>query len=153
MTRTSNSDCSSHWMGPGATAHPTRPSGDGPCVHDEMPGARHANRGAASRALFGLMDTIDGLPTDSLAPALAQLAAAQTRIAARLASKAHETSPGETTDNLLTAREVADRLGLSLDAVYRKKDSWPFTLRIGRSVRFSERRLGRWLSKRARSLQ
>lgn len=52
-------------------------------------------------------------------------------------------------DRLLSAREVAERLGMDRRAVYRRADKWPFTRRLGpNTVRFSERGLDRWLKTR-----
>jgi hypothetical protein len=59
-------------------------------------------------------------------------------------------------DRLLSAEEVAERLGL-LDRegnpdrrkVYRRADSWPFTRRVGGgTLRFSEKGLRRWEASR-----
>jgi excisionase family DNA binding protein len=50
-------------------------------------------------------------------------------------------------DRLLTAQEVAPRLGIHKRTVYAQADTWPFTRRIGRSVRFSEHGLTAWLSR------
>ncbi len=54
-------------------------------------------------------------------------------------------SPKESTDWLLTATEVAERLGVSRRYVYEHAAEFPFTRRLGtRAVRFSERGLTRW---------
>ena len=61
-------------------------------------------------------------------------------------------TPPPVADRLLTAAEVAERLGLSLVAVYRQAKRWPFTRRLGRRMlRFSEAGLARWLDHRPRS--
>ncbi len=51
-------------------------------------------------------------------------------------------------ERLLTAADVAQRTGLSLDYVYRHGKRWPFARKIGRAMRFSEAGLERWLANR-----
>jgi len=52
-------------------------------------------------------------------------------------------------DQLLTAPEVAARLGCSVKLVYRSAGRWPFTRRVGsRTLRFSAAGLQRWLERR-----
>jgi excisionase family DNA binding protein len=48
---------------------------------------------------------------------------------------------------LLTAREVAHRLGCSTRYVYTQAGSWPFTVRLGRAVRFDAAGLQRWIGR------
>src|SRR2546423_1315271 len=57
-------------------------------------------------------------------------------------------SPAPRPDHLLTAREVAPRLGCSVRYVYAKAKTFPFTMRVGNLVRFSEAALERWLARR-----
>lgn len=57
-------------------------------------------------------------------------------------------SPAAQPDRLLTAREVAPRLGCSVRYVYAKKDTFPFTVSVGTLVRFSAAGLERWLARR-----
>jgi predicted DNA-binding transcriptional regulator AlpA len=71
--------------------------------------------------------------------ALGALAEAQAALTARLVSPA----PGparprpEPQDGLLTAQEVAERLGLTRKQVYRRAGWWPFTRRLGpKTLRF-----------------
>jgi hypothetical protein len=52
-------------------------------------------------------------------------------------------------DQLLTADEVARRLGVRVRFVYDNADDWPFTRRLGpRTLRFSERGLRRYIETR-----
>lgn len=51
-------------------------------------------------------------------------------------------------DRLLTAEEVAGRLQLSTDYVYRHAHQFPFLIREGRKVRFSQLGLDRYLKQR-----
>jgi excisionase family DNA binding protein len=52
-------------------------------------------------------------------------------------------------DNLLTTEEAAQRLGVSQDWLYRRAASLPFTVRLGRALRFSVRGLDRYIRLRA----
>jgi predicted DNA-binding transcriptional regulator AlpA len=59
------------------------------------------------------------------------------------------TEPAPTADRLLTAKQVAERLQLSHEEVYRQAKRWPFTRKLGpRTLRFSEAGLNRWLDRR-----
>jgi excisionase family DNA binding protein len=56
--------------------------------------------------------------------------------------------PAEEEDILLTAEEVAQRLGVSKRWVYEHASGWPFSRRLGRrTVRFSARGLERWMQR------
>ena len=56
--------------------------------------------------------------------------------------------PASGDDRLLTVAEVAQKLGVSPDHVYRHAASWAFTRRVGtRALRFSEQGLEFWLQK------
>jgi excisionase family DNA binding protein len=50
-------------------------------------------------------------------------------------------------DRLLTAEEVAERLGVKTGYVYRNAIRYPFMVREGRYIRFSEQGLSKYLSK------
>ena len=60
-------------------------------------------------------------------------------------STARHTQPPE--DWLLTAVEVADRLHVTKDYVYRNARKYPFTVREGRYIRFSQAGLARYLDR------
>jgi predicted DNA-binding transcriptional regulator AlpA len=109
--------------------------------------------------------TLDALERDPLAAArvpiadvpgllvavtarLAQLDAARAVLAARLASGGVETTPAA--DRLLAVPEAAERCGLSPDWLYRHAATLPFARRIGRTLRFSEAGLVRWMETRPR---
>jgi excisionase family DNA binding protein len=49
---------------------------------------------------------------------------------------------------LLTVKEAAGRLGMSKSALYKSADSYPFTVRDGRRLRFSSRGIERWITRR-----
>src|SRR5205823_6309971 len=57
-------------------------------------------------------------------------------------------SPGDrprTDDRVLDVPETARRMGVSRDYVYRRASEWPFTVRRGRKLGFSELRLTEYL--------
>lgn len=56
-------------------------------------------------------------------------------------------APHDEPDRLLTAGQVADRLGVSRRYVYEHADTLPFTRRLDGVVRFSEQGLARWLAR------
>ena len=53
----------------------------------------------------------------------------------------HESRP----EHLLTIKEAASRLGVSVNHLYRNHHDYPFTRRLGRKLRFSERELDEYL--------
>ena len=56
---------------------------------------------------------------------------------------------GDQPDRMLKASEVADRLRISTRTVYASAKGWPFAKRYpAGSIRFSEKGLDRWLSRR-----
>ena len=57
-------------------------------------------------------------------------------------------APPTQADKLLTAKDVADRLGWSKRSVYRAAPRWKFTVHLNpKTLRFSERGLERWLGR------
>ena len=82
---------------------------------------------------------------------MAHCAALQSALAARLLSVdangngQPELSPE---DRLLTVKQAAEKLGLSRDYIYRHAKALPFTVRIGRQVRFSNKGIERYLRQR-----
>jgi excisionase family DNA binding protein len=68
-------------------------------------------------------------------------------LSARLAHSA-DPQRGKPDDRLLTVDEVAQRLSISSQAVYRRASSFPFTVHVGRYLRFSERGLEEYLESR-----
>ena len=78
------------------------------------------------------------LSSEEIAPIMAQMAAIQLSLAARLIAEKSE-SPQNENDTLLTVEEAAARLKCSEDWLYRRAKSLSFTIRVGRSLRFSER--------------
>ena len=74
---------------------------------------------------------------ENIAPVMAQMAAMQLSLAARLVAEGTDHGQAET-DNLLTVEEAAARLKCSEDWLYRKAKRLPFTIRVGRNLRFSK---------------
>jgi predicted DNA-binding transcriptional regulator AlpA len=99
---------------------------------------------------------IDDFPAADLPGLIGEAEALRARLLARLMTMA--TAPAEPIrtdrtngpDRLLTAEEVASRLGLKdRRAVYRRADGWPFTRRLGNgTLRFSEKGLEKWQARR-----
>jgi excisionase family DNA binding protein len=84
-----------------------------------------------------LPDPTDIAP-DRIAPMMAQMAAIQLTLATRLVAEATEHQQTDA-DSLLTVEEAAARLKCSQDWLYRRAKRLPFTVRVGRNLRFSER--------------
>lgn len=90
------------------------------------------------------------IPQERIAPMLAQLAALQTALAARLItgySPGHEGPPATPQDqeDLLTPGEAAALLTVSVDWMYRHAAGLPFTRRLSRkALRFSRAGLLKW---------
>ena len=51
-------------------------------------------------------------------------------------------------DRLLSVGEAAQKLGMSTDWCYRRAKQFPFAVRIGRQLRFSERGIDRYIRQR-----
>ena len=87
------------------------------------------------------------VPENHIGPMLAQLAAFQSALAARLILEAgKEEKPGnQTPEELLTAEQAAALLNVSVDWIYRHAPSLPFTRRLSRkALRFSRAALLKW---------
>jgi len=82
------------------------------------------------------------VPQERIAPMLAQLAALQTALAARLITGS---SPGQEQEDLLTPGKAAALLTVSVDWMYRHAAGLPFTRRLSRkALRFSRAGLLKW---------
>lgn len=78
------------------------------------------------------------IASENIASVMAQVAAIQMSLATRLVTENTERSQGEA-DNLLTVEEAAMKLKCSEDWLYKRAKRLPFTIRVGRNLRFSER--------------
>jgi len=83
------------------------------------------------------------LPTGDLPRLLGDLAEIVETARSRLLAP----EPPEPADELLTVRELQARTKFSADYIYRHADTWPFTRRSGRSLRFSQNGLESFLRK------
>ncbi|GEM_PF-3448400 len=77
---------------------------------------------------------------------LPSLVGALEEVKARLWTEMMTPKPNGTPDRLLTATEAAERLNLSKDTLYRRADDFPFTVRIGRKVRYSSNGIDRHIA-------
>ena len=75
---------------------------------------------------------------EEIVPVMAQMAAIQLSLAARLIAEKPENFQDEG-GTLLTVEEAAAKLKCSEDWLYRRAKRLSFTVRVGRSLRFSER--------------
>src|SRR5687768_13806520 len=80
----------------------------------------------------------DDIEPEKIGPIMAQMAAIQLSLATRLVAEGRE-RVSDDADNLLTVEEAAARLKCSEDWLYRRAKRLPFTVRVGRNLRFSER--------------
>jgi len=89
------------------------------------------------------------VPQECIARMLAQLAALQSALAARLildpGAQSQAQQPVAETEELLTAEQAAALLSVSVDWMYRHASGLPFTKRLSRkALRFSRAGLMRW---------
>ncbi len=75
---------------------------------------------------------------EHIASVMAQMAAIQMSLATRLVTENTERAQSEA-DSLLTVEEAAIKLKCSEDWLYKRAKRLPFTVRVGRNLRFSER--------------
>ncbi|MBI4582735.1 MAG: helix-turn-helix domain-containing protein [Planctomycetes bacterium] len=83
------------------------------------------------------------VPAEEVPGILVRLAALQTALAANLAMPA-SAAP----DRLLDAEEAATMLGASMDYLYRHAKKLPFTVRVGRRLRFSQKGIEKFIRQR-----
>ena len=90
------------------------------------------------------------VPAEAIPILLAQTAAVQAALAARLLASPNGQPPDATAeDRLLTPKEAADTLRVTLPWIYRHAKRLPFTRRLSRkALRFSEAGLRRWQAAR-----
>src|SRR3989304_5833225 len=88
------------------------------------------------------------LPSDVVEALLGKNALAQSVLVSRLlALRASPIQAENSTggDRLLDVEEAARKLGKSKDALYRHADDYPFTVRDGHSLRFSEQGIEKFI--------
>src|SRR2546425_6042909 len=96
------------------------------------------------------LERLDEVPAEKIPALLAELAAAQAQLAARLLQNGVSGSNADVrNDGLLTANQASKKCGFSVDWLYRHSQSLPFVIRVGRSLRFSEAGLEKWIRSRS----
>ena len=94
--------------------------------------------------------SLDHLEVEKIPAAIVELAAAQAQLAARLLKNGVSGSNADVpNDGLLTANQASKKCGFSVDWLYRHSQSLPFVIRVGRSLRFSEAGLEKWIRSRS----
>ncbi|MBN1570732.1 MAG: helix-turn-helix domain-containing protein [Acidobacteria bacterium] len=81
---------------------------------------------------------LGAIAPENIASVMAQMAAIQMSLATRLVTENTERAQSEA-DSLLTVGEAAIKLKCSEDWLYKRAKRLPFTVRVGRNLRFSER--------------
>ena len=94
--------------------------------------------------------TVD-VPTEAVPPLLGEIECLRAKLWARMMTLPTR-GPGyalTTEDRLLTARQAAQRLGMSTDYLYRHADELPFTVRVSPGqLRFSSQGIQRYIHQR-----
>ena len=93
-------------------------------------------------------DRVSELPLEAVPVIRGELVRIDTLLQMRIA-QAGRNGQGDVSDRLLDVKEVAAKLHLSEDQVYRKAASFPFTVRVGRKLLFSEAGIDRYIRQRA----
>ncbi len=89
------------------------------------------------------------LPPEAIPALRGELARLDTVLLARLLSPTNGQVPIiPQGDRLLVAQEAAAKLGSSADYLYRHASTLPFTVRVGRRLRFSETGIERYIRQR-----
>jgi len=104
---------------------------------------------------------LNELPEEQIPAAIAQLAAAQAMLAARLLANGNGVHEPQTADRLLTAKEAAPLVGVSADYLYSHAEQLPFSVKLPAAktksasgetkthLRFSAQGIQRWIKSRA----
>ena len=101
----------------------------------------------ASELMAEVLRAAEQCPRERLPGLLGALEEVRAVCQARWLKQVPETAMGVEVNKLLTAEEVAARLGVSKAYVYRNADSWPFTKRLGENtVRFCDSGLCDWIA-------
>jgi predicted DNA-binding transcriptional regulator AlpA len=110
-----------------------------------------AARLAAASTLADLAaqpERIDDLAPVQARALLTQLVPLQTALLGR--AFAQDGSTGSRGDRLLSVKEAAAKLGQSVAYVYKHAHTFPFAVRNGRALRFSEAGIDGWIRDRQR---
>ena len=99
--------------------------------------------------IFTKASLIDALAPEAVARLRGELTRLDSLLLACLMSANSGLTPHPPTDRRLSVKEAAAKLGVSRDYLYRHADHLPFTVRIGRSLGFSEAGVDRYLRQRS----
>ncbi len=89
------------------------------------------------------------LPPEAIPAILGDLERLKATLWARLTlPQGNGQAPGLEGDKLLSAKEAATKLGTSEDYLYRHSAKLPFTVRMGRQLRFSQAGMDRYIRQR-----
>ncbi len=91
------------------------------------------------------LEALDALPAEAAA---GWIAAAQTRLAARLLAAASEPRAPVDGDRLMPIEEAAERTAMSRDWLYRHGRKVGIARKVGGALRFSEQAINRWIASR-----
>jgi predicted DNA-binding transcriptional regulator AlpA len=105
--------------------------------------------GAADTAFAELRRCLDALSNEGLPAFMAGLAELDAAARLRLVMP-KRAGPEIPADKLLNVEEAAKRMALSSSTLYKTAMEFPFTIRIGRALRFSSVGIDRWIAARAR---
>lgn len=92
---------------------------------------------AVSEHLSALERLVPGLARDARRAVLGDLARVEALLRLDLLAEATGRPAATSEDRLLGAPEASGRLGVTPEYVYRHANQFPFTVRLGRAVRFS----------------
>ncbi len=105
--------------------------------------------------LIASPDQAEDVPSDQIPDLLGAIETVRARLWSRLNTPtlpATATKGPKAPDRLLDAKEAAERLGVKAKWLYSHADRLPFTRRLGgRTLRFSEQGLTRWMETRKAS--
>ena len=90
-------------------------------------------------------DRVSALPLEAVPTIRGELAKLDTLLLMRVAMAQSNGQAQPDGDRLLSAKEVAGRMGMSLDYVYKNASEFPFAVKEGRRVLFSECGLEQYL--------
>lgn len=88
------------------------------------------------------------IPPEGIASLRGELARLDTMLLSRLLQPGDGSREPEAGDRLLKVKEAAGKLGASTDYLYRHSSKLPFTIRLGRKLRFSEAGIERYIRAR-----
>lgn len=96
--------------------------------------------------LVSQLDKVSEVPSEMIPAMLGDLEQLKAALWARLTVPS--TNGAASDDRLLDVNEAAKKLGSSTDWLYRHAKKLPFTVRMGRPVRFSEAGIERYIRQR-----